>query len=208
MKAPSLFIVGEYWQIFTSPQNIYHHRSLLLPFQERNNADDVDHEDENDDFYSIYEAVLNQKSRNSTEIVNSIKKRLSKTAHRPGADSEIVFAQWLSRMPCQALIPILCQSAQNTSGDMYPAANVHNFDLLPSSSARDSGAPSCCNSIITDDLSEAEHLQEQCLHERKDESVSSPFNIDGSITPEPRRRAHAIDRSRTPVAGAFNFHTL
>ena len=107
---------------------------------------------------------------------------------------------------------MLCQSAQNTSGDMYPAANVHNFDLLPSSSARDSGAPSsCCNSIITDDLSEAEYLQEQCLHERKDESVSSPFNIDDSITPEPRRRAHDIDRSRTHVAGAragaFYFNT-
>lgn len=53
-------------------------------------------------------------------------------------------------------------------------------------------------------MSEAEHLQEHRLDERKDESVSSPHNIDDSITPEPRQRADAIDRSRTPVAGALD----
>ena len=81
----------------------------------------------------------------------------------------------------------------------------NRFDLLRLSSARDSGAPSSyCNSVIADDLSETEHLQEHHLDERKDESVTSPHNIDDSITPEPRQRVHAIDRSRTPVAGALD----
>ena len=146
-------------------------------------------------FVSGYEAVLNRKSRNSTEIVNSIKRRLSKTLDIPGTDSEIAFAQWLSRLPCQSLIPILCsKSAEN------------RFDLQRlSRSARDSGAPSSyCNSVIADDMSEAEHLQEHRLDEPKDESVSSPCNTDDSITPEPRQRAFALDRSRTPVAGALD----
>lgn len=153
-----------------------------------------------------------QRSKNSAKLVNSIKNRFYKTStvslqplEIPREDSEIRCAQWLSRLPCEALIPMLCpMSPKSPSCGVSPAASA--WKLLPPSPNidNDSGynSPSC-NSPTGDDVSEAEELHRtplkgSCVEERKDKIVGTSFVIDDSITPEPRRRTYAFSRLRNP----------
>ena len=169
-----------------------------------------DDDDDDDEVFVNGTEADHQRSKNSTKLVNSIKNRFYKTSTEsllsleiPREDSEIRCAQWLSRLPCEALIPMLCpKSPKSPSCGVSPAASACN--LLPPSPTitNDSGfnSPSC-NSPTSDDLSEAEELhrtplKKSCVEERKDKIVGTSFVIDDSITPEPRRRTHAFSRLR------------
>ena len=182
-------------------------------------AVDNDGHDDDDDcevFGNRREALQSYKSRNSTELVKSIKNRFYKTRERltsldiPDTDSMVLCAQWLSRLPCQALMPMFySKTAKSPSGDISAAANGFNLDFdlfLPSSPAKDgdSGVHSpSCNTPMADDLSDAGDLQEKStkvnrLNDSKDGIVETAYVVDDSIIPKPRQRVYAIDRSGTP----------
>lgn len=157
-------------------------------------ADDDDDDDDNV-FGNRIEAVQGKNSRKCTELINSIKRRFYNSYSSvlpleiPGTDEEMCFAQWLSCLPCQALIRMLYHTPVKSrrSGEISAAANAFNFDLLPSA-----------NSPMTDDFSDVEILQEltvndQCTDEWKEEMAS---NI--CIFLDLRPRAYALDRYRNP----------
>ena len=163
---------------------------------------------------NVCESVQRQKPRSSTELVNSIKNRFYKTSESfsplgiPETDSMVLCAQWLSRLPCQALLPMFFpKSAKNPFGDIPAASKAFSFDLLvPSSAAkdRDSGVhSSSCYTPMADDLSDTtDDLQEismkvNCLEGREDGIVGSPCVTEDNIIPESRPRAYALDRSNS-----------
>jgi len=86
---------------------------------------------------------------------------------------------------------------RTVSGDIFPAASSVHIDFRPSSPAQDSDSGiyclSQCNTPMADDLSKEEEL-----HGISTTTAERPYFIDDSIIPEPRPRANALDRSRTP----------
>ena len=174
--------------------------------------DDDDGEIDNDEVFVNGTEADHQRSKHSLKLVDSIKNRFYNTSTEsllpveiPREDSEIRCAQWLSRLPYEALIPMLCpKSPKSPSLDVSPAASALN--LLPPSPTidNDSGINSpSCNSPTGDDLSDAEELhgtplKGRCVDERKDKTFGPSFVIDDSISPEPRRRPNAFGRLRNP----------
>lgn len=163
------------------------------------------------------EASQGQECKNSLKLVNSIKKRFRTESTEslqpfeiPSEDSMILCAQWLSRLPCDALMTMLCpKSAKSSTGDVSPGAKAFNFDFL-SSPVKDNVSRAhspTCHSPTAVDLSDAEELQKmpmtaQCPDEHKFEIDSRRCIIDDGILPEPRQRSGAespiIRRAKNP----------
>ena len=174
---------------------------------------DYDNDDVHDEVFGRgKEADQDWKSRPSKELVNSIKNRFYNPSESlslsdiPREDPALFCAQWMSRLPCQALIPLLCPtSVKSPSGEIFSAANAFNFDFLPLFSSKDSDSgvySKSPNSPITNGLSDLENLQEipmklHCSGERKREIAHRPCVIDDNA-PEPRSRANALDRTSLP----------
>ena len=100
---------------------------------------------------------------------------------------------------------------ESPSGEISSAGCEFNYDLRPSSPAKDNDrgvhqSPARNSPLAGDhDLPGGEDLQEmstnlQCSDECKDENVgSTSVSDDSRISLEPRRRTQALDKSRNPV---------
>ena len=152
------------------------------------------------------DASQDPKYKNSIKLVNSIKKRFRQSTESlppleiPHEDSLILCAQCLSRLPCDALMTMLCPKlAKSSPGDISPAAKAFNFDFMsPAATDNSSRAhSSTCHSPKAVELSDAQQLQKmpikaQGQDEHKLEIDNRQFIINDSILPEPRPRSRAV----------------
>lgn len=195
-------------------QNVFNNLPEKLSHKDDDDDDDDNNDDDaNDVFGKGTETFLGQRSAKSADLVNSIKIRLCSVPDSlpalgsPRQDSEILCAQWLSRLPCHTLISLLCpRSPKSSLGDISPVRRSFNFDLPPSpslASDSDSGISSPnCSSPTPDDSSDIQDQQEMGVTAKgfdddlNEGLLSGPYLIDDSLFPAPRPRANAIDRSK------------
>ena len=150
-----------------------------------------------------------QMIKTSLKIVNSIKKRFHSSAESltpleiPREDSVILHAQWLSRLPCQTLMTMLCpRSAKSSPGDLSPSTKTFNFDLEPIVSVTPNESDLCskrCSSLTANALSDESSpqgtsRQTHCSDEKKEESLC--YVADDTVSSQLRTRAYALSSAR------------
>jgi len=194
------------------PDIVITENSAQQPLQNDGNDGTDDSDVDDDVFAKGIKAIQGYKSTNSVKLVNSIKNRFYNSSENlspldiPSEDSEMLRAQWLSRLPCQVLMNMLCHnSSKRSSGDISPAASF-KFDFLPSSPTLDGdigvSSFSRCSTPMDDDLFDVEDPQEL---PKKVDCLDGPYLTDDIIISEPRPRANALDRSsRTPRPRPFH----
>lgn len=149
-----------------------------------------------------------QMIKTSLKIVNSIKKRFHSSAESltpleiPREDSVILHAQWLSRLPCQTLMTMLCpKSAKSSPGDLSPSTKTFNFDLEPVSSVTPNESElyskshsSLTANVLSDAGSSPQGTPKQTNHldEQKKEGDSLGYTTDDVMSPKPRPRVYAL----------------
>ena len=186
------------------PDIVITENSAEQPLRNNDNGGTDDNDVNDDVFGDTSEAVQGHKSTNSATLINSIKNRFYSSSESlspldiPNEGSDILRAQWQSRLPCSVLMTMLCpKSSKSSSGDISPTASSVSIDFRPSSPNQDSDSgiycPSRCITPMADDLPEEEDLPGI-----SPTTAERPYLIDDSIIPGPRPRANALDRSRTP----------
>lgn len=149
--------------------------------------------------------------RTSTDILKSIKNRFYQTVQDfpsleipDKLDSQIRFAQWLSRSTYHPRTPMACSTpGKSPLGEVCPTAKILNFNWQ--------SPPAPTTYETREDLQEEKpnnrkRNRERCpememrldsLDESKGKFLGS-YVIDDSITPERRPRAYDLDRTKTP----------
>ena len=169
-------------------------------------GDDDDDKDDDDDAFSNGDgAIQAPKLSTSTDVLKSIKYRFYQTVQDlpfpeipDKLDSQIRFAQWLSRLPYQALTPMACSTpGRNSFGEFSPANNAFNLDMPVPASAEGKDLQQKHNSREGDRENCPESPMKHNHSEEWKEEIHGRFCvIDDNITPVRRPRAYALVKSR------------